>query len=110
MSKKKNKKFKRNKSTLNADSADTSQKQALQSPAAETSVITETTAPKLEKTEEDPYELHQYDHVRKDIRKILFLLAVITVLFIGASVINSKTSALTSIGDWLYKIANIQTQ
>ncbi len=52
----------------------------------------------------------EYEHVRKDVRKILFVMLIIVILIITLYFIGSKTTFLTSIGDWFYKVLNIKTQ
>ncbi len=114
MSKKNKKKFKRNKShsavalapvaqeTVNntSESTDTATADSTQTHAtvkAEKSVI------------EDPYNTDQYRHVQKDVKKILFIIFILALVFVAVWIIGSKTGALSSFGNWIYKIANIQT-
>jgi len=56
----------------------------------------------------DAYKTDQYDHVKKDIKKILIIMVIIIVALIGIYILSMKTSILSSFGDWVYKILNIQ--
>jgi len=111
---KKNKKFKRNKSrniltpiqTTAANNIGLNDADIEISASGEASIKVETKKPE----EVDPYTHNQYDHVKKDVRKILFIIAIIIIIFIGACILSAKTNVLASFGDWIYKIANIQAQ
>ncbi len=54
-------------------------------------------------------ESHEYDHVRKDVIKILLLMLGIVILIVVLYFIGIESNYLTSIGDWFYKILNIKT-
>lgn len=69
--------------------------------------------PKIAKTADaiiPQEEEKEYAYVRKDVKKIVIVMASIIALLIVAFIINSKTSAFYSLGNWLYKALNIQTQ
>ena len=115
MSKKKNKKFKKNRSVKPAPQETNTNAFVSSDPvASEEAVsgktndekITESASPKAD----DPYSNSQYDHVKKDVKKILFIIAILGIIFIGIYLIGVKTSILSSFGDWIYRVANIQTQ
>lgn len=55
-------------------------------------------------------EEKEYAYVRRDVKKIVIVMGSIMVLLIIAFVVNSKTSAFYSLGNWLYNSLNIQTQ
>ena len=57
----------------------------------------------------DVYKTDKYDHVKKDIKKILIIMAIIILALIGIYILSLKTTILSSFGDWVYKILNIQT-
>lgn len=110
---KKNKKFKRNKSRhgyVAPAHIETTAK--AESPESEGGIdnAADQTVEKAKKVEEDPYASGQYDHVRKDVKKILFIISILVLIFVAVWLVGAKTNLLTSIGDWIYKIANIQTQ
>ena len=50
----------------------------------------------------------KYKFVRKDVRKLLFVLAILAVIFIAIYIVNVKVPFLNTIGNWLYKIGNFQ--
>jgi hypothetical protein len=111
MSKKNKKKFKRNKFNQSPTSA--SSVQESMSDASESDVTapaTEATIKSEKPMADDPYSNNEYDHVRKDVRKILFIISILALIFVAVWLIGTKTGVLTSFGDWIYKIANIQTQ
>ena len=55
-------------------------------------------------------EEKEYAYVRRDVKKILIVMGSIIALLIIAFVVNSKTTAFYSMGNWLYNSLNIQTQ
>lgn len=65
-------------------------------------------AEKEEETEPDIYMSDKYDHVKKDIKKILIIMLSIFIILFGVYYLSLKTTYLASIGDWIYKILNIQ--
>jgi uncharacterized membrane protein YukC len=52
--------------------------------------------------------LSQYGYVKKDVNKLFMSFGVLTVLFIGFFILNSQTSILANLGNWIYKIGNFQ--
>lgn len=110
MSKKKNKKFKRTTSSTSSIN-NTPKTEIIDSTKAtitETPVIQsqEKAAPK------DEIEIlnEKYKPIRKDIKKLGIVLASLIVLFVVIYIIDGKTGFLGHIGNWVYKITNIQTQ
>ena len=55
-------------------------------------------------------ESAEFQHVRKDVKKIMTLLLIIIIVLIILYFVDQKTTILSSAGDWIYKILNIQTQ
>jgi len=55
-------------------------------------------------------EEKEFAYVRRDVKKILIVMGSIVVLLIIAFIVNSKTTAFYSMGNWLYQALNIQTQ
>ncbi|MCX6808896.1 MAG: hypothetical protein NTW50_04535 [Candidatus Berkelbacteria bacterium] len=54
-------------------------------------------------------ELNQkYAYVRKDVRKLLFVLGTVVMLFVATYFLKAKTPLLTDLGNWVYKISNFQ--
>lgn len=62
---------------------------------------------KIEQT--SPQEAATYAYVRKDVKKILWFILLIIVLLTAAYFIDTKTILFQTFGDWIYKIAHIQT-
>lgn len=64
-----------------------------------------------ETTAETPseYDTDQYDYVKHDIKKILIIMVSIIILLFGFYYLGLKTTALDTLGNWIYKILNIQT-
>ena len=52
----------------------------------------------------------KYAHIRKDVNKLLIVIASLAVIFVGICILGQKTSVLTNIGDWIYKVCNFQLQ
>lgn len=52
----------------------------------------------------------EFKYVRGDVKKILVLMAIIVLLLIGLYYLDIKTSYLANLGNWFYKILNIQAQ
>lgn len=99
---------------------------AVQQPAVSTALVMSSdpnevkdTAPEVieEKTPEIAHdavipaeEEKEYAYIRKDVKKIVIILSSVIALIIIAFVVNSKTTIFYSMGNWLYKALNIQTQ
>ena len=47
--------------------------------------------------------------ISKDVRMIIYTLAGLVILLIAVKVLDIRTEYISSLGDWLYKITNIQT-
>lgn len=52
--------------------------------------------------------LSRYAYVKKDVHKLLFSFGILVVLFIGFFVLNTQTSILANLGNWIYKIGSFQ--
>ena len=52
--------------------------------------------------------LVQYGYVKKDVNKLLMSFGVLAVLFVGFFFLNTQTSILANLGNWIYKIGNFQ--
>jgi len=61
--------------------------------------------------ETDPVKLldEKYQFVRHDVQRVLLFIGIIAIILVGSYFLNTKTSILNSFGDWIYRIANIQT-
>lgn len=112
MSKKKNKKFKKS-PNLTRPQVTNSVKEITQSTAT-TQPTTETEAPRQEKVVKDEYDLsvldEKYRPIRKDVFKLMIVLASLAIIFIAIYVTGTKTLVLDTVGSWVYKISGIQTQ
>ena len=115
MSKKKHKKFKKDKKRTHVTYAPAITATNVTRPAVPQSAIeaTETIAEPAE-TESVKDEFAtldaEYAPVRRGVRKVLLTIGLLVVLFIGAYFINTKTTLFASFGDWLYLIGNFQIQ
>jgi len=62
----------------------------------------------------DPYAIsilnERYLHVRKDVKKLLIVLGTLVIILIGTYFLGQKTTVLSSVGDWLYKLGNFSIQ
>lgn len=113
MGKKKNNKFKKKKHQFINASTSFKQTANISSDDGETEVTKENID--LEEIEakdekEEFYQTDQYAHVKKDIQKILIIMSSIIIVLFGVYYLSLKTSYLNVIGDWIYKVTNIQTQ
>lgn len=52
---------------------------------------------------------NEYAHVQKDVKKILIIMSSIMILLAIIYYLSTTTPLLSSLGDWIYKILNIQT-
>ncbi len=52
----------------------------------------------------------KYAHIRKDVNKLLIVIASLAIIFVGIYILGQKTAVLTNIGDWIYKACNFQLQ
>lgn len=59
---------------------------------------------------ETGYDDPAYRDEKKVVIKILLIILGLVIILIAAYYINLKTTVLSSFGDWVYKILNIQTQ
>ncbi|MFA6963341.1 MAG: hypothetical protein WC227_01315 [Patescibacteria group bacterium] len=76
-----------------------------------TQVETVKTAPEAPIKVDRETELNaKYAHIRKDVNKLLIVIASLTIIFVGIYILGQKTDVLTNIGDWIYKIGNFQLQ
>lgn len=66
-------------------------------------------ADNVDQEADDFYGTDKYNHVKKDVVKILIIMAAIVLVIVAVYILNSKTTIFTSFGDWVYKILNIQT-
>lgn len=107
MSKKKNKKFKKIKPKLKPAIATNTGTFTSSDPVFPEKAVE--TPPANEKIieSENAYKNPEYDHVKKDIKKILLIITILIVLFAGIYVLGEKTNSLKAIGDWIYRVANI---
>lgn len=116
MSKKKLKKFKKKHSQINPTvdstqvSLNTTSSQITE--LEEKEIISEIKEIKNRDNElhDDIYMTDKYEHVRKDVKKILLIMSSIIIVLIATYFLNQKTTYLTSLGNWIYKILNIQVQ
>lgn len=52
--------------------------------------------------------LSRYAYVKKDVRKLGLTFSTLVLLFIGFYILNTQTSVLTNLGNWIYKIGSFQ--
>ena len=105
---KKNKKLKKKKSSLPiAPSQNTTISDANPIDEASATVKTTVSSTKAAHTEQDEAE---FEHVKGDVKKILLLLFAIIVVLLVLYFVDNKTHYLSTVGDWFYKVLNIQTQ
>ncbi|MEK7097471.1 MAG: hypothetical protein AAB906_01330 [Patescibacteria group bacterium] len=111
MSKKKTRKFKKNKPQLSSqpERMETTDFTSSDPVMAEDSISgKQISAEKTHSQNTDESYSHS-KHVKKDVRKIVFIIFLLSLIFIVIYFLGSKTNVLSSFGDWIYKIANIQT-
>jgi len=59
---------------------------------------------------EEIYKNQRYSYIKKDVAKVLVVLLILVVLLFAIYFLDKSYSFLKPVGDWLYKIMNIQTQ
>jgi hypothetical protein len=112
MSKKKNKKLKK-KQSHSGYIAPVQVVPAPTSPTVEMDVtpdLEEKVVTKQEEPKADGYNDPLYKDEKKVVTKILLIILGLVIILIGAYYLNQKTTILSSFGNSLYKILNIQTQ
>ena len=109
MSKKKNKFKKKHQAKHNIPSAP-NETEKIVSPEGELleEVLDKRPDPVEPEDMDDVYKTNKYDHVKKDIKKILIIMGIIILALIGIYILSLKTTFFNSFGDWIYKILNIQ--
>lgn len=111
MSKNKNKKFKRKIQSNPSSPINTTTSREISSTEANSDIQSEQkTEIVSEKKDHDFYATDKYHHVKKDVRNILIIMISIIIVLIGTYFLSNKTTVLSSISDWIYKILNIQAQ
>lgn len=50
----------------------------------------------------------EYNYIRKDVRNVLIIMAIMLVIIIVAYIIDKNTTWFSSLSDWMFKITNIQ--
>lgn len=119
MSKKKNKKFKKSHKHQAQSVHPTGMN--LGSVAIENPAVLETPVhagaagngePKVDETftKEAAADDPQFSRIRKDVKKITMIMAVMAAILIGIYFLNKQTTLLEGLGDWLYRVGNIQVQ
>lgn len=107
MAKKKNKKFKKSQPVVQEQPIAVAGKN-------DVTAISQNSAPEIKEKPKDDYDIDvlnaKYQPIRHDVFKLLIVLASLAVVFIAIYLVGAKTSILSTIGDWLYKVSNIQTQ
>lgn len=109
MSKKKNKKFKKRHSIQPAAAEhriETVQLGVTQSVTNEPIMANGTEI--VEKKSEIDTLNEKYQYVRRDVNKLLIILATLAILFVGIYFLGQKTSVLNNLGDWVHKVLNLQ--
>ncbi|MDO8443948.1 MAG: hypothetical protein Q7S80_00370 [bacterium] len=61
-------------------------------------------------TPEKPDEIallnEKYAFVRRDVRKLIIVLGSLVLLFVAIYFVNTRTTLLTNLGNWIYKIGH----
>ncbi len=69
---------------------------------------------KLEEDDENIYEEiykdQKYSYIKRDVIKVLVVLVALIILLFAIYFLDKTYSFLGPVGEWLYKILNIQTQ
>jgi len=114
MGKKKNKKLKKKKIIVQAQSRPVEvtslgdNENVLEAVEQGFEVPISATPAKMEKDEDEIYTSEEYRHVKTDIHKILIVMAIIIVVLLGVYFADLKYGILTHVGDYIYKISHIQ--
>jgi len=59
---------------------------------------------------EEIYKDQRYSYIRKDVIKVLVVLLILILILFAIYILDKSYSFLSPVGDWLYKVMNIQTQ
>lgn len=117
MSKKKNKKFKKQRQSSHIQPVHRSESQPLADGTIRENTTTEDSSPQNEKknieakeqSSEEQIAEHQYKYVKKDVKRVLIYVVLMILILAAVYVLSIKTSVFSSFGDWVYKLLNIQT-
>ena len=47
--------------------------------------------------------------ISKDVKMIIYTLVGLAILLVAVKVLDTRTEYISNLGDWLYKVTNIQT-
>ncbi|MFA5927446.1 MAG: hypothetical protein WCT32_02995 [Patescibacteria group bacterium] len=103
MSKKKNKKFKKISGKVSTVTREDEAVELVE--AGESSAVSRGSDAVALSSEADP----RYKMIRRDVRRVLITVAALLIILFGTYILGLKTGALGSLGEWIYKIANIQS-
>lgn len=70
---------------------------------------TDSTTGIVNNSRESDLSCGEYEYVRGDIKKILFILSALLILLTITLIVNSRTPFFANLSNWIYKIANIQS-
>ncbi|MEI8143103.1 MAG: hypothetical protein WCG48_00600 [Candidatus Berkelbacteria bacterium] len=104
MSKKKHNKFKKKQQAITVK--ETTQPEAISS--GDELIMSKTITKELAvEAENEIVNGHDYSYVKKDLKKIGIVLAILVILFVSFYILGIKTNLLNAFGDWIYKILHI---
>jgi hypothetical protein len=101
---KKHNKFKKHGTAKHITSAQTAPTSATYEVAESSVVPAEMSKP--EKVDEMELLNEKYAFVRHDVRKLGIVLGSLVILFIATYFLNTHTTILTNLGDWIYKVGH----
>ncbi len=104
MAKKKKKKFKKKHLKAAVSPQSSSKKTTADKPD------TPTSTQEHQEQEEVKEEQNEYSYIRKDVRNVLIILAIMLALIVTAYIIDQNTTIFSQFSDWLFKVTNIQIQ
>jgi hypothetical protein len=79
-------------------------------PSATTQKETIAAAPSAKEIDEIAALNLKYLPIRRDVFKLLTVIGGLAILFVVIYIFSQKTTTLTTIGDWIYKVCNFQVQ
>ena len=104
MAKKKKKKFKKKHLKAAVSPQSSSKKTTADKPD------TPTSTQEHQEQEEVKEGQNEYSYIRKDVRNVLIILAIMLALIVTAYIIDQNTTIFSQFSDWLFKVTNIQIQ
>ena len=107
MGKKKNKKFKHSHHAVISNPVVATQPVVINgSETAATASVEKITPAEPVKIDPEAELNAKYAYVRRDVMKLLLVILILAIIFVGIYILGQRTAVLANIGDWIYKVGH----